>query len=589
MTDAARSVAFDPGAPQSERYDAMAEMQAAHRPLASQLIPAENLMPVINMIRGDLEDQAVMAKAQQLQQLNRTPAEHNVASPNERGMKSVYLDNLQLFISGDFYEKPSPIGFEGLRQMVEQTPILNAVIMTRIRQISRFCQVSEDGGPGFEIRHVDRKHVLTPDEELSTKLLSKFMANCGWEFNPRRRKGMKRDSFTQFMAKSVRDSLTFDAAPIETEMKRNRALGIDGFYAVDGSTIRLCTEAGYAGDDSITALQVVQGRILTAYTNDSLIYEVRNPRTDVRLAGYGMGETELLVRVVTGFLNAMSYNAASFDQNAIPKGLLHLVGDYSQEDITAFKRIWNQTVKGVNNAWTLPVMVAKDADSKVSFEKFGAELSDMAFAKWMIFLASIICSIYGMSPDEINFESFAASKSSLSGSDTEEKLANSKDLGLHPNMAYYEAMFSDFIVSEFDPKYCFRWVGVKEEDEARAWEKQKLTLSVDELRAEQGYKAWPDPKVGGLPLNPALIGPVMQLNTPAQPGQDFGGPPGEEQPDFGDPDAEDAQDQGSPGIPADEPATPPGGDQAGAGQGGDFGGGGAGDFGKALAIWSIGA
>jgi hypothetical protein len=44
------------------------------------------------------------------------------------------------------------------------------------------------------------------------------------------------------MAKSVRDTLTMDAAPIETEFKRARDLGLDGFYAVDGASVRLCTE-----------------------------------------------------------------------------------------------------------------------------------------------------------------------------------------------------------------------------------------------------------------------------------------------------------------------------------------------------------
>lgn len=595
MADDARSVAFDPRAPASERFDAQAELASKVKPSASGLIPRQDLMPIIDMIRADL-DETQMVKAAS-GQIIPFPGEHTNRGLGTRGMKSVYLDQLQIFVSGDYYEKPSPLGFEQLRQMVEQTPILNAVIMTRIRQISRFCQMSEDGGPGFEIRHVDRSHKLTPEEEESTKLMARFIANCGWEFSPRKRKMMKRDSFTQFMAKSVRDSLTFDAAPIETEFKRDRSLGLDGFYAVDGSTIRLCTDEGYEGDDRIYALQVIQGRIATAYSHDQLVYEVRNPRTDVRLAGYGMGECELLVRVVTGFLNAMAYNSAGFDNNAIPKGILQLTGDYDSGDLVAFKRYWNQTVKGVNNAWALPVMVAKDSDAKVSFEKFGVDYNEMMFAKWMTFLTSIICAIYGMAPDEINFESFAASKSSLSGSDTEEKLTNSRDLGLHPNMAYYEAMISDFIVAEFDPKYCFRWAGVKQEDEQKLWEAKKLVLTVDELRAEQGYKPHPDPKIGALPLNPSMIGPAMQLNQAPAPGGDFGGQPGEAASDFGNPDdgagpPDDGQDGGQDGGDADgapDGDTRPG-PAAAPAPGGEFGGAGPnagrpsgqGDFGKAL-------
>lgn len=587
MTDDARITAFDPAAPASEVYDANAELGKAYRPLASQLIPAEDLRPVIDHIRGQWEEQEMMKAAGG--QIIQFPDQRGGKPPPSRGMQSVYLDDLQIFANGEYYEKPTPLGFEGLRQVVERTPILASVVMTRIRQVSRFTQISEDGGPGFEIRHADRKHKLTGAEQEAAQLLGRFFQNCGWEFNPRKRKMLRRDNFAQFISKSIRDSLSMDASPIETEMKRNRSLGLDGFYAVDGSTIRLCHEEGYQGDDSIYAVQVVQGRLTTAYNLDQLIYEVRNPRADVRLAGYGLGEPELMIQVVTGFLNALTYNIKGFDENAIPKGLLHLSGQYSSEDLSAFKRYWNAMVKGINNAWTLPVMVSSDQESKATFEKFGVEFNEMYFSRWMTFLTSIVTAIYGMDPTEINFESFSEGKSSLSGNDTSEKLANSKDKGLRPLMAFYEATLTDFVVAEFDPNFCFRWVGVDEEDQQQAWEGKKLTLRIDELRAEQGYERWSagdptGPDMGAAPLNPSLIGPWMQMQ---QGGQDFGGQPGAaEQGDFGQPPAEGQGGGDKPGQSDDDAS----GDKPAPGAGGsDFGGqkSGGGDFGKALNVYSI--
>jgi len=110
--------------------------------------------------------------------------------------------------------------------------------------------------------------------------MNMFFMNCGFESNPRQRQRLGRDSFSGFMGRIIRDSLVMDSAPIETEYKSKRALGMDGFYAVDGATIRLCNEDGYEGDDEIFALQVVQGNIRTAYTYDDLIYVPRNARTD---------------------------------------------------------------------------------------------------------------------------------------------------------------------------------------------------------------------------------------------------------------------------------------------------------------------
>lgn len=530
MSDTAENLAFNDAAPLAERQAAQAELQKAHMPgaLSDLLLPKEDIQPVIDHILNDMAEQD-MHKA-----IKNNIVPFPPKNRGEPGMQSVYLDDFGLVHQGSYWEKPSALSFDSMKAMVEQTPVLNAVVMTRIRQIQRFCRVQESGeGPGFTIRHIDREHQIRPEEKKSIELLNKFFLNCGWEFNPRQRKRLRRDNFSQFMSKAIRDSLTMDAVAIETEMKRNKALGIDGFYAVDGSTIRLCTEEGYNGDDEIFALQVVQGRIRTAYTYDDLIYEPRNVRTDVMAAGYGLSETELLIRVVTGFLNAMTYNINGFDQNSIPKGMLHLYGNYSNEDVAVFKRYWNAMVRGVNNSWSLPVMVSKDQESGAKFEAFGAEYNEMYFAKWMSFLVSIICAIYGMSPSEINFESFADSRSSLSGADTAEKLADSKDKGLRPLMSYFENTFSDFILGEFSEKYVFRFTGLDEEDQDKRHEMRKLVLTVNEARAQEGYDKMDGP-LGDAPLNPSLMGAWQQIQQ-AQAPEDFGQPadggaPGQEAP-----------------------------------------------------------
>lgn len=507
--DTARSVAFNPDAPADERQAAMAELQA---PIV-QSAPVMSAATIAQMLEaGEFFNKAI--------------AQNVVPFPGsnqgKRGMQSVRLDDRQLGLQGEYWEKPSAMSFESLRAMVDGTPVLSAIVLTRIRQVQRFCRVQEGGtGMGFTVRHIDREHTVTETEKESIELLNRFFTNCGWEFNPRKRKALRRDNLSGFMAKAVRDTLVLDALSIETEMKRDRKLGMDGFTVVDGSTIRLTPETGYRGDEDIFALQVIQGAIKTSYTFDDLIYEPRNLRSDVTVAGYGLGETELLVRVVTGFLNAMSLNISGFDKNAIPKGVLHLSGDYSDADLTAFRRYWNSMVKGVNSHWTVPVLVSKDQESKASFENFGIEFNEMMFSKWMTFLTSIICAIYGLSPAEINFDSFTAGNTSaLAGSDTEEKLAASKDKGLLPVLSYFENVFTDFIVTDFSDKFVFRWTGLDEEDAQIKNERAKLILTVDEMRAEEGYDKMEGP-LGGAPLNPALIGAWTQMQQPAQPGPDM--------------------------------------------------------------------
>lgn len=516
MTDIALQTAHNPDAPKDERQDALREAQQLAMPSS-----VKDMMPLVQFMAQQQEEQAFY-KA--LRQPNIIPFPSKAVQEKKPGMQSVWLDDRQVQALGDYYEKPAVMGFDMMRRMVDQTPILSAVVMTRIRQVKRFCRVPEGGkGPGFQIRLKNQgSNKLQKEEQQSIELLQNFFTNCGWETNPRQRARLKRDNFSNFMSKLVRDSLVLDSAPIETEFKRDRSLGLDGFYAVDGSTIRLCTEDGYQGDDEIFALQVVQGNLRAAYTYDDLIYVPRNPRSDVMAGGYGMSETELLVNVVTGFLNAMTYNQKYFDSNAIPKGMLHLTGDYSADDINSFKRYWNAMVRGINNQWTLPVMVSKNQESKAAFEKFGVDANEIMFAKWMTFLTSIICAIYGIAPDEINFESFTAGTSSLSGSDTEEKLINSKDKGLRPLLSHFEDLFSDYIVSEFSDKYVFRFSGLDEKDEKQLWAEEQALLTVNEARKARN---WDELKEdwGNAPLNQTLMPAWMQANAPQEGAPGAGG------------------------------------------------------------------
>lgn len=513
MSDNAIQTAHNPAAPADEQQDAMAQAQKAAMPSS-----VADMAPLIKHIAESYADQQFY-KSLEKPGLVPYPSQA-VREGKKEGIQSVWLDDRQVQILGDWYERPTNFGFDAMRYMVDKTPILSAVVMTRIRQIKRFCRVSEKGvGPGFQIRLKEQNGAgvkLAKAEQDSINALQGFIQNCGWENNPRQRMRLRRDNFSGFMNKIVRDSLVMDSAPIETEYKKNRSLGMDGFYAVDGATIRLCTENGYKGDDEIFALQVVQGNIRTAYTFNDLIYVPRNTRTDVLNGGYGMSETELLVSTVTGFLNAMTYNQKYFDSNAIPKGLLHLSGDYSTEDLNSFKRYWNSMVKGINNAWTLPVMVSKTQESKASFENFGVDVNEIMFAKWMTFLTAIICAIYGIAPDEINFESFTAGTSSLSGSDTEEKLINSKDKGLRPLLSHFEDLITDYIISDFSDKYVFRWTGLDEKDPKQAWDEEQALLTVNEARRARNWEEIKEDWANA-PLNSVTMQPYMaEVNAAIQ-------------------------------------------------------------------------
>lgn len=562
MVDSAASTAANLSAPADERYDAQADMVKSQglQGLASELLPSSDLEPVIDHIREVFAEQDMAKSASG----NLIVGPWARPKREKNSGQSVFLDDFQITMQGGYWDRPGLLGFDSMRAMIEQTPVLNSIILTRLRQVNLFCRPQSDlNEPGFRIQHVDPTVELNDEQQKSVQLLQQFISNCGWETDPRTRKRLRRDNFSQFMAKSVRDTLTMDAAPIETVFKRERDRGLDGFHAVDGATIRLCTEMGYDGNDEIQAVQVIEGNIRTAYTFDDLVYEVRNPRTDVRACGYGYGEPEMLIRVVTYLLNAMTYNGAFFDKNSVPRGFLNIFGNYETKDLASFRRYWNSMVRGVENSHNLPVMVSKDQESGAQWTEIGGQMDEMAFAKWLTFLTAISCAIYGTSPEEISMESFAASKSSLSGSDTQEKLISGNDKGLRPLLGFYESTLSDFVVQTFSPQYCLRFQGLDIVDAKTRFERAKIGQTWNEFRSQDGLDPIEGP-LGDMPVNQAFIqtwsaeNDVGQPEVPPEPGEDFGDPDAAEGDGFGgdtagaEPDADGKGEQpGKPDADAD--------------------------------------
>jgi hypothetical protein len=119
-SDQARSVAFNASAPQDERTDALSELQRAHVP--SSILSMETI--------GQILEFADMNKSIS-QNVVPFPGNHQ----GKHGVQSVLLDDRQLGLQGEYWEKPASMNFDALRAMVDQTPVLNAVVMTRIRQV----------------------------------------------------------------------------------------------------------------------------------------------------------------------------------------------------------------------------------------------------------------------------------------------------------------------------------------------------------------------------------------------------------------------------------------------------------------------
>jgi hypothetical protein len=498
-------LATDPRTPRDERWDANAELWNG---FASQL-DYSNLEEIRDSFYSDLAGGGITAKAMQLAPYtldSRPPVDHprfhtSVLRLNEFGL--VDSPNLK----SRWMEKRSRSGFYLLKDIVQNVDVLGAVLYTRIRQVLRFMRQERDEGPqGFRIVRADGEQV-TEAEKPRVRQVEEFVLNCGDTSDYFERQRLQRSDLAGFVTKLVWDTLSGDSCPIE--LTRTNGGKLSGVHNVDFSTVRLCSEFGYEGRDEVRAVQVIEGIPYVAYGYPDLIYEIRNPRTDISLGGYGCAEPELILRAVTAYLNAVSYNASGIDRNAIPRGILQLIGKYEQGQLDAFKRQTKLMLTGAANRFGIPIIAAEEKGGGAVWVPMDT-FDEMFFARWMVFVVSIICAIYGIDPAEIHFDSFNVRGTQLGGKgDTAEKLSLSRDKGLVPLLAFVEKVIS-IIVQVYDPKYRFRCVGLHEEDEQRKQERIKIASTINEVRAINGQEPHESELIGNAPANSMLMGLYMQ-------------------------------------------------------------------------------
>ncbi len=506
---------------------------------ARDLAPADGVKAWVDHVnRQDNE----IAKAVVL-----NPTTYRMAHPypdRREGHKSILTVN-DLVVMGPaggqgWAEKPAlHSGFEFLRYFVENVDLLQAIIITRQRQVAAFCRLynEHDGNPlGYRYYRLDGEK-LTKDDQKELLWLDQVLQNSGTEFDPRlRRWKYHRRTFSEFVQAFVYDTLSADACPIETELTRGGELA--GWYGLPYDTVRLAFEQGYQGNDAIVAVQVAPEELaaVIGYEADEIVFEVRNPRTSLVSGGYGQSENECLVRAITSYLNTCTYNAAALDRNSIPRGFLTLFGDYNQTELDAFKANWNALMRGAAKRFGLPVLTSKrKGEGGAQYTPVDTANAEMFMVKWLTFIGSMATALHGMTPDEINLDSFTAKASTLSGDDTSEKLKSSHDRGLIPLMGFVEAT-TNGLLRRVTKKYGLTWMGLYPEDEARKHERQKLALTINEVRAIDAGEPHPNPQIGEAPANPALMALYMAVNQIAPvgaQGQDDGAGDGDDQDDDG--------------------------------------------------------
>lgn len=468
--------------------------------------------------------------------------------------KSAIIDPINTMMYGGTRNKPTAVPYSMLRRMA-QVPAISAIINTRLNQVARYGKKPRFSGDiGFRIGLKDNDKKMTSTQEAAAKKLEDFFLKTGWERNK-----VRKDNFNTFLRKITRDSLTLDVMTFEKVATLKGELA--EIWAMDGATIELVVNNPIGeGTDfdvpvyrpvtpsardhigSLAYVQKINGVVVAEYTEDELAFAVRNPRTDIQLADFGMSELETLMEIVTGIVNGVNYNTSYFSHSNLPQGVLEVVGNYKEEHLEGFKRHWKNLTQGAPGKWAVPVMGLSEGQG-FKFTPFKNSNRDMEFNEFLEFLFNVACAVYQIDPNEVGFKSWTSSSGSMGQSDnTQTKIDESKDKGFIPLMTFLSDTFNSEIVDLVDEEMCFEWIGLDEEDEDRKMERMKARLDAgittvheERERADEDEILGPDgkPALWTLaPANPQLIQVYMaemQLAQGPQDGEEGGDKVGDDQ------------------------------------------------------------
>mgnify|MGYP002789481558 CR=1 FL=1 len=453
-------------------------------------IKAEKLA-LINKAMGSNDPQAIL-KAQAMW--------HDVQEKSSVSQKTIIFDPFNVATSLNFKDNNSGITYNTLRRMA-RTPIIRAIIGTRIEQVSAYAQPqARDYEPGFIIR---RKHTLlnkshkgmNKQELMKAQWLTDFIVNCGNSFN-----NWVGDDFDSFIRKFTSDSLTLDQGVFE--VVRDRKGRPISFSAEDGAQFRkapdwndpkflaMYKKQGLTLPDRINGyypahVQVQREQVQAEFYPWELCFGIRNPSSDIYVNGYGTSELEDLIRIVTWMLNGDDYNGKFFSQGSSPKGILKVVGQTNEARLAEFRQQWMAMVQGVQNAWRTPILEG----DKVDWIDLQKSNQDMEFAKWQEYLIRLSCAIYKIAPDEIGFDITKTTGGGLSTGGPQDKLEYSKDKGLKPLLKYIQKKINKFLINPLDPEYEFVFVGMEEDESAELEADIKKLgnfMTINEIRDKRG-------------------------------------------------------------------------------------------------------
>jgi hypothetical protein len=452
-----------------------------------------------------------------------------------------FVDDPYFDLVGNNYNyktKLSRISNKTLKEVSLRDWLVSSIFQNRGDTMARFSRPEHRRHEmGYRFYKRDANSDYTTEERSEIAQLEDFVYHCG------RQEGTPTDDrmlFGEFLKLITRDALTFGHIAVEKVptraggLHRFRPRPAESVYLVNRQMTRAQLMSGAdaakklaqpksdndprseqivneADNDFIKYVQVsYDNRPLAVYGDKDMVFKLFNPQNFSDSLGYCYSPLELAIITVTSHLNVENFNSNFFTHGYASKGVLHLKGTVTQQQLSNFRRSFYNSISGTQNAWRTPIVAGLD---EVQWVPISASAREMEYINFNNHLMRILCTQFQIDPMELGLDYLVSAngKAAAQRESGEYKVNLSRERGLLPILTFVEDFVNSDILPAIDKemaaKYRFAFTGYTDETPQTEIAQLQAEITVYKSMNDVLRQTQKDPireKIADLPLSPTF-------------------------------------------------------------------------------------
>ena len=475
-----------------------------------------------------------------LDEMNKSVQSAKEEDANTVGRRAYLTDPLLETSSshGTFRTKFSRLSNRLLKESSIRDTIMSAILRHRRTQVEMFCNIPHTRyDTGFSWVKRDGTD-LSHEEYEEINILNQWMYFCGEESKV---PVDDRSTMATQFGMMTQDILTFGHLSVEKirdklgGLQRIRQVPAESVYHVNKDkpkneldkliqqlTQFPSTKVGVLtpDDNAPRYIQVVDSKEVAVFSDATMVFKLFQPPSFMDNNGYSLSLVEACILSITRHLQAENYNSLFFTHGFAARGLIHLKGSVSQQNLQAFRNQFNAVINGNNNSWRTPIISGLD---EVQWVPLAGSQRDMEYIQYTDHLIRTMCAQAQIDPVEIGFDylSRGTQQSSINSPNNEWKLTASQERGLIPILRFFEDFVNHDVIPEINPelakKYMFKFVGLnaetKQQEVARLQAEMSVHGSMNDMMKQVRKQPLPHELAADTPLNQSWLNLLFKLRT----------------------------------------------------------------------------